>query len=131
MHGVFYFTRSPLTLDDIARLAQQSGHLCRSHEEPGDSQRRTLTVVCAGDRWEWRENSESADEPGAAVFNQHILSAYEPVAAFHIAGCSRSLARLGEFLHAVLESYGGWVGYGDDWVETYDARNIHCLPALA
>lgn len=142
LHGVFYCTRAAVNLDDIARIAQQTGHLCRTHEEPDDPARRTLTVVCGSgdgsgsgvnggsDRWEWRENAE-ANEHGATLFNRHILSAYEPAAAFQIDGYSRSLERLCAFLQTVLESYGGWVGYADDWVETYDARNIDRLAAQA
>ncbi len=101
--------------------------------EPDDSGRHTLTVVCAGgDRWKWHEPPEAAaGGHGANIFNQHILNAYEPAATFQIEGYSRSLERLCAFLQAVLDSYGGWVGYGDDWVETYDARSIHRLPAQA
>jgi hypothetical protein len=137
MTTLFYFTRAPIGLEEVARIAQQQGCLC--WQEIGDEGQSCLRVfwhgtgMPPGRRFEgttWCEGS-ACYEDRLSSFNGPLLAAYRPRAGFCIVcpDCSGTgpdvgLPRLTRLLSDLLERHSGWVACEDDWAETFDARSI-------
>ncbi|MBI1929611.1 hypothetical protein HYR99_35860 [Candidatus Poribacteria bacterium] len=117
MEDIFYFSKVPIKLEEIAAHAEACGYLCKYYTYSV----RYLNIYYEDHGfWQWSELKESDgdfdsfDHPQREKMTQFQLRSESPqggpASAFLISYRVSSLPKLLWFLKLILGRYGGWIG---------------------
>jgi hypothetical protein len=127
VRDVFYFSKSPVKMSDLASVAHDIG---RSTKFVEASDEQILNICGPSDELLHciRIDPLGRDYSSFESPQQERIRMLEPQSGFIISFHITSHDTVLGLLKCVLDRYGGWVGSDDNTFETiYDARNIDFL----
>lgn len=140
LEDVFYFTRDPVTLAEIARIAVSLG-FTPWHAPPeapsavlrlgyGSERNREVlsrdgsSRVCTVEKQDYVEWSEWHDWDSLEPADRRRIEEYQPESSFCVSLHADALPQVRELLKAVLQRFGGWEGADEEWDRTYEADTV-------
>jgi len=128
MVDLFYFTRDAVSLEDIARLAEQAGY--RTLVFGAASGPELNTYYNDEDFWQWIPISrKDGDFRSFDRKSKEVIDTFRPVSAFIVAYQPMSWPSLRSLLKRVMECFGGWIGSDTDgWQPIFTFDNIDKQP---
>jgi hypothetical protein len=124
MEDIFFFTKSSIKLEDVAKQAEQAGYEYQYLE----AHFQDLKVISLKSQNFW-VFAEIVPNSGM-IFDenpQHRIDTYNPASAFMVSYHVASLPELAMLMKILLTVYEGWVGCDDDFDTIYDLQNIDQL----
>jgi hypothetical protein len=129
MDDLYYFSKSNLDLDQIARYAQELGLATTEFSVQGS---RWLSVLETPERYsQWNLLTDGVPPDAFAGFEEpqmKVMQEFAPASALVISYHRPSLNNLVRFLKLLLERHNGWVGRDDGTFERrYDLKDLEEL----